>query len=160
MSNDQTSMDITLDVNGGPRHVNPKSHSSLLGYLRTELRLTGTKQGCAMGNCGACTVLIDDTATQACQVTLSSVAGSEVKTVEDIVQSTLGKQITETLTRYDAAQCGYCLPGIVVAAYAEILNTKKPNAIDALQRNLCRCGTHARILNALQEVISKQDVKS
>lgn len=160
MNTDEKSMNINLVVNGKSYQVNPKTHSSLQAYLRTELRLAGTKQGCAMGDCGACTVLIDNSAAQSCQINLSTVAGSEINTVEDIVQTPLGNQITTALTRYEAAQCGYCLPGIVVAAYAGLLNTEMPNAVDALQRNLCRCGTHSRILTALQEVINDRDTSS
>lgn len=149
---------VTLTVNGTSLQADPKSHSSLLTFLRNELKLTGSKSGCGAGNCGACSVLVDSIAVQSCQPGLSAIADSNIQTIESIIQTPLGKQITAALTRYDAAQCGYCLPGIVVAAFAEIQNAESPEPVRALQRNLCRCGTHTRILKALQEVIAAADV--
>lgn len=155
MKTDNESAKITLVVNENEFCVDPKAHSSLLGFLRNELRLTGTKQGCSMGNCGACSVLIDGVAVQSCQIGLVAAAGTQVKTVESIVQTRLGSKIANTLTHHDAAQCGYCLPGIVVAAYGGFLDVEKPNPVDILQRNICRCGTQFRILAALRDVIDE-----
>lgn len=148
---------VSLFVNGQEQSVDPKTHLSLLAYLRNDLRLTGTKQGCETGNCGACSVLVDDKTVQSCQLSLNAVAGRDVRTIDGIIKTSLGGQITNTLTHYDAAQCGYCLPGIVIAAYAELLHSDSPDAVSALQRNLCRCGTHTRILKALREVIKTQE---
>jgi len=154
MSREVKSSEISLVINGNEVWVNPQNHSSLLAFLRSELTLNGTKQGCATGNCGACSVLIDGVAMQACQVSLRSIENSTVETIENIALTPVGKQITNEMTRCDAAQCGYCLPGIVVAAYAEVLNATEPDPVHALQHNLCRCGTHSRILNALHNIMS------
>ena len=157
MNDKQKTAEATLTVNGSLVHTDATSHSNLLGFLRTELRLTGTKTGCESGNCGACTVLVDGTAMQSCQLSVAAADKSKVETIENIVQTPLGNQIATALMRHDAAQCGYCLPGIVVSAYAEILTATRPDPVNALQRNLCRCGTHSRILTALKEVMATQD---
>jgi nicotinate dehydrogenase subunit A len=149
MSNPQN---MSLTVNGRNCGVNRKAHSSLLEFIRGDMKLTGTKIGCAMGDCGACTVIVDGSALQSCQLKLSSVFGSEVETVEAVVQTSLGGQIADALTQHDAAQCGYCLPGIVVAAYIGFMKAETPDIRDMLASNICRCGTHLRILRALQEV--------
>jgi len=94
---------------------------------------------------------------QSCQLSVAAADKSKVETIENIVQTPLGNQIATALMRHDAAQCGYCLPGIVVSAYAEILTATRPDPVNALQRNLCRCGTHSRILTALKEVMATQD---
>ena len=154
------SEEITVFVNEKELQVNPKEHSNVMFFLRNELQLTGTKEGCSTGNCGACTVLVDNIAMQSCQLKVGTTALQKITTIEHIINTTLGKQICATLAKHDAAQCGYCLPGIVVSAYAELLNTKNPNAINALERNLCRCGTHSRILKALREVITTSKAQS
>lgn len=153
MSDRQNSKDVFITVNGTKVCVDPKTHTNLLAFLRNELQLTGSKHGCATGNCGSCTVIIDGLAMQSCQASLASVDQSTVETIENIVHSSLGKRITDALTKHDAAQCGYCLPGIVVAACAEVLTAETPDPVHALQRNLCRCGTNSRILNALKDVM-------
>jgi len=149
--------EVSVAINGSRVVVDPESHSSLLSYLRTQMQLTGSRQGCATGLCGACNVLIDGVTMQSCQVGLTSLAQSNVETIESIVQKPLGKRITKALMQTEASQCGYCLPGIVVAAYSEILTADSPDPVHALQRNLCRCGTHSRILNALKDVIATND---
>jgi len=151
---------ICIFVNGKSTEANPKMHSSLLAFLRTELQMTGSKAGCATGNCGACNVLLDGHVRQSCQVSLTSIENSTVETIESIVQTSLAKRITNTLIKNDAAQCGYCLPGIVIATYSEMLTAETPDAVHALQGNLCRCGTNYRILNALKEVMKTGDCSS
>ena len=159
MNEQLESKTVSLSVNGQVHTVVPKKHSSLLAYLRNELQLTGTKQGCETGNCGACTVLVNEYAEQSCQLSLAAAEGLDIKTLDGIIETPLGKQITDTLIHYDAAQCGYCLPGIVIATYDEVSNADKPDALNALQRNLCRCGTHTRILKALREIIKERAAK-
>jgi len=155
-NNMQKSKVISFVINGNAIRADANNHSSLLAFLRSELHLTGSKQGCATGNCGACNVLVDGIATQSCQVSLTSVEQVNIDTIENIVQTPLGRRIANALTQQDAAQCGYCLPGIVVAAYSEILNAEAPNPVNALERNLCRCGTHSRILSTLKDIMTMQ----
>lgn len=150
----QSDTQSTLLVNGSNVRVGENLQSTLLSFLRNELQLTGTKSGCANGNCGACTVLIDNIAIQSCQVSVAAVMESNVQTIEHIIQTPLGNRIATALIQHDAAQCGYCLPGIVVAAYTEQLTAETPDPVRALQSNLCRCGTHARILRALNEAMN------
>ncbi len=147
----------TTVVNDRRVLVESDTKSTLLTYLRNSLRLTGTKAGCATGNCGACTVLIDGAAVQSCQISLHALDKNNVQTIEHIVKTPLGNRIATALTQHDAAQCGYCLPGIVVSTYAAMLSTESPDPMQALQRNLCRCGSHSRILSALEEVMQATD---
>ena len=99
-------LNMSLTVNGQKCRVDPKAHSSLLEFLRHEVKLTGTKIGCGMGDCGACTVIVDGNALQSCQLKLSALNGAKIETVEAVVQTSLGGQIADSLTQHDAAQCG------------------------------------------------------
>lgn len=144
---------ITLTVNGEACHPRAPAGQSLLGYLRGELGLTGAKIGCATGDCGACTVIVDDVAVQACQMPLSSADGREVQTVEELVRVGMGARVADALIEAEAAQCGYCLPGILAAAVAAIQRDGIDTDLEAaLSRNICRCGTHHRILTALRRL--------
>ncbi|WP_224816089.1 (2Fe-2S)-binding protein [Hasllibacter sp. MH4015] len=136
---------IRLNVNGATREATPRDGLSLLLYLRGELGLTGAKQGCGSGDCGACTVLVDGTATKSCITTLAAVEGADIQTIEALSATPRGAVLTRALIAEGAAQCGYCLPGIVAAA----LGSDAPDAT-TLDRNICRCGTHHRILAALR----------
>lgn len=160
MQDKRKSKEISLVVNGNNVKADSKAHTSLLNFLRNELQLTGCKQGCSTGHCGACNVLINGRLEQACQVSLSAAERRSVETIEAIVQSPPGQQITSALIQHDAAQCGYCLPGIVVAACAEMLCQDSPDPQRALKRNLCRCGTNSRILVALTDAMANSDAST
>lgn len=155
---DEQAQQITLSINGNAIVIDAREHHNLGAFLRNEMSLTGTKAGCANGDCGACNVLLDGAVSQSCQISLTAAAQCNVQTIESIVRSELGKKITDTLIKHDAAQCGYCLPGIVVAAYALLLEKNTSELEAGLQNNLCRCGSHRRILNALQEVAAVKDL--
>ena len=143
--------EVRFTVNGQACTATPRPGLTLLGQLRGPLGLTGAKLGCAAGACGACTVVMDGVAVQSCQVPLSAVEGATVQTVEGLRETPLGRRVTEELIAAGAAQCGYCLPGIVASATAAFAaGEATPEA--ALERNLCRCGTHLRILTALRQV--------
>src|SRR5215212_2042510 len=141
-------------VNG--RAVTLKSwdpNQPLLYALRGSLGLTGTRAGCVMGQCGTCTVLLDDQAVRSCVVPTSSVAGRRVTTIEGLGTPEKPDRVQAAFIAEQAAQCGYCTSGMIMAAKALLARTSKPTAdqiTQALDGNLCRCGTHTRILRAVQ----------
>lgn len=124
--------------------------------LRNELGLRGTRLGCEEGTCGACTVVVDGRAVQACSLTNESVRNKEVLTIDALAADDPPHPLVEALLSEDAGQCGYCLAGIVMAAYPLYGGTADRGALrKALERNLCRCGSHQRILNALDRALTK-----
>lgn len=141
---------LQITVNGRVHDVQPRPGQTLLSFLRTGLGLTGTKQGCESGSCGACTVVLDGVAVQSCQLSLRAAEGAEVETIEGLTETPDGAAVTQALIAAQAAQCGYCLPGIVANAVAEVRQSgPQADMRRALARNLCRCGTQHRILTAL-----------
>lgn len=147
---------LRLRVNGVEREVRAEPATPLLYILRNDLGLKGTRFGCGEGHCGACTVLIDGKAAQSCDTPLWSVAGREVTTVEGLSRG--GAQfndmhpIQQAFLDEQAAQCGYCINGIMMSAKALLDRNPNPSEAEiaaALERNLCRCGTHVRILRAI-----------
>ncbi|QDV35872.1 (2Fe-2S)-binding protein [Tautonia plasticadhaerens] len=144
---------LEFRVNGTPRRIPAEPERPLLGVLRDELGLTGSKYGCGEGQCGACTVLIDGTATRSCVVRLGNVADREITTIEGL-ESDDGTlhPVQQAFLDCDALQCGYCTPGMIVASAALLAEEPEPTrerVVDALRRNVCRCGTYARILDAV-----------
>lgn len=126
---------------------------SLLWVLRCDLKLTGAKFGCGEGLCGACTVLINDEAVAACQMSVGMVAGSDVRTIEGLAQNGQLHPIQAAFMAHDALQCGFCTPGMILKAYGLLAANPSPSRreiIDGMEDNLCRCGAHVRILAAIQ----------
>jgi isoquinoline 1-oxidoreductase subunit alpha len=149
---------FTLTVNGRSRSVNVDPDTPLLWVLRDELLLTGTKYGCGEGQCGACTVLIDGEATVSCQTKLSDAAGRKVVTIEGLAQNGRLHPVQAAFLEAEAFQCGYCTPGMIVACVGMLQSNASPSAEDvagALARNVCRCGTYPRILQAVQFAAKK-----
>jgi nicotinate dehydrogenase subunit A len=149
--------DIAFDVNGEPRTVRAHPMARLLDVLREELRLTGTKEGCGEGECGACSVLVDGESVQSCVAPVESFVGRRITTAEGIGAPGRLDPLQQAFLDEQAAQCGYCIPGIVVAARA--LLDQVPHASDdqiraALAPHLCRCGSHAPILRAVRKAAS------
>jgi len=143
---------VGVSVNGQRHEVRTEPDTALLYVLRNHLGLAGTRFGCGLGLCGACMVLVDGQAVYSCDTPLWSVAGKEVTTIEGLGDGENPHPITTALVDEQAAQCGYCISGIAVAA-AEFLNGND-NPTDAqvraaLDRNLCRCGAHNRIVRAV-----------
>jgi len=139
-------------LNGKGVRVTSDRSRMLVWVLRQELGLTGTKVGCEAGLCGACTVLVDGEAVPACATPLRAVAGKSVLTIEGLAQGEALHPLQRAFQEHHAFQCGYCTPGMILAAYA--LLKKKPRATRAeiqaaLDGNLCRCGAHVRILEAV-----------
>ena len=144
---------VTLTVNGRPVTVPAGSDTPLLWLLRDQLDLTGTKFGCGSGLCGACTVLVDGRETRACSVTAASLAGAEVVTIEGLTAAAdpVAARLAAAWTAEQATQCGYCAPGLIVAATALLRRSPQPSdaEIDATLTNLCRCGSAPRVRKAI-----------
>ena len=144
---------ITLDVNGAPRTVASDPQTPLLYVLRDELGLNGAKFGCGLGQCGACTVTIGGEAAFSCLVPISMVGARPIRTVEGLGSVDRTGILQQAFIDEQAAQCGYCIAGMIMRAQA--LLDRTPNPADAEIRramapNLCRCGTHMRILRAVR----------
>jgi len=144
---------VKLTVNGKEHEISSEADTPLLYVLRDELELNGAKFGCGLGQCGACTVLVDGHAVFSCVTPLLVVAGKTVTTVEGLGSEREPGPMQRAFIQEQAAQCGYCIPGMMMRAHA--LLQKNPRASDAdiraaLQPNLCRCGTHMRILRAVR----------
>lgn len=144
---------ISFTLNGKLSIVKTDDERMLLWILRSDLALTGTKFGCGEGLCGACTVILENDAVRSCVTPLKAVAGKRVLTIEGIGQHKL-HAIQQAFLDHQAFQCGYCTPGMILNAYALLLKTPHPTR-DQIARhmedNLCRCGSHGRILDAVQE---------
>ncbi len=145
----------SLNINGIARPLpeNIKVESSLLDFLRNKLGLTGTRFGCGLEQCGACMVLVDGAPVQSCNAALDSVVGKQITTVEGL-RGTDGElhPLQQAFLDEQAGQCGYCLPGILISAKALLDQNPDPTRREialALDNNLCRCGSHVRILNAV-----------
>jgi len=146
-------MSLVINVNGTSREVTADAETPLLYVLRNDLHLKGARYGCGIGLCGACTVIVDGKALQSCDIPVSAVEGKAITTIEGIGTSANPHPLQREFIEKQAAQCGYCITGIIMSAKA--LLDAKPNPTDgdireALAGNLCRCGTHARILRAVR----------
>jgi nicotinate dehydrogenase subunit A len=143
---------FTLRVNGREHTVRADANTPLLYILRNDLKLKGTRFGCGQGNCGACTVLIDGNPVQSCDTPLWSAQRHEITTIEGLGSAKAPGRLQQAFIDEQAMQCGYCINGIIMSAAA--LLARKPVPTDAeiaqaLERNLCRCGTHVRVLRAI-----------
>jgi len=145
---------VRLSVNGVERVIAATPETPLLYALRNDLGLRGTRFGCGSGQCGACFVLIEGHATPACDTPLWSAAGKAITTVEGLIQHPLHQAFIDE----QAAQCGFCTSGIIVSAAALLGRNRKPTESEvrlALDRNLCRCGSHNRMVRAVLRAASK-----
>jgi isoquinoline 1-oxidoreductase alpha subunit len=144
---------IRFTVNGERIETNVTESTPLLWFLRDNLELTGTKYGCGISQCGACTVHIDGSAVRACVTPLSAVAGKRVTTIESIGSSALGKKVQAAWLSEDVVQCGYCQSGQIMSATALLAKNANPNDAqidDAMSGNICRCGTYNRVRAAIK----------
>jgi isoquinoline 1-oxidoreductase subunit alpha len=149
---------ISLTVNGKPQAFDGDLEMPLLWYLRDVLQMTGTKFGCGMALCGACTVHLDGAAIRACLTPMSAVGGKKITTIEGLDPN--GKHaLQEAWREHGVPQCGYCQAGQIMSAAALLVGNKKPSSQDidnAMSGNLCRCGTYPRIKAAIQDVASRK----
>jgi len=142
-----------LQVNGRDCEVRAEPNTPLLYILRNDLKLKGTRFGCGEGQCGACSVLMDGNPVQSCDTPLWSVPGHEITTIEGIGSPSKLHPVQQAFVDEQAIQCGYCIDGIIIAAVALLQREKNPSDAQiaaALERNLCRCGTHVRIFRAIR----------
>ena len=143
---------VSFHLNGKPVQVDAAADRTLLWVLRSDLGLTGPKYGCGISQCGACTVLVNHKAVRSCSVNLQSVQGAEVVTIEGLAINGQLHPLQEAFIAHDALQCGFCTSGMILTAYG-FLN-KHPNptreeVVAGMEENLCRCGAHVRIVDAI-----------
>jgi len=144
---------INFTLNNKPVSLTVDGERMLLWVLRTELELTGTKYGCGEGYCGACTVLINGKAVQSCQYPVKDVQGKEVITIEGLAKNSNLHPLQKAFVKHDALQCGFCTPGMILNAYNLLTDNPQPTRkeiIDGMDGNLCRCGAHTRIVDAIE----------
>ena len=149
---------VQFSVNDKPVKLEAEADQSLLWLLRGDMELTGTKYGCGVGLCGACTVLVDGIAQRACMLPVQSIANKKVTTIEGLAQGEVLHPVQQAFVDHDALQCGYCTPGMILSAVS--LLAENPEASDeeiavGLDDNLCRCGAHQRIVKAVRSVANK-----
>jgi aerobic-type carbon monoxide dehydrogenase small subunit (CoxS/CutS family) len=143
-----------LHVNGSRRPVNADAERSLLSVLRDDLDLTGSKYGCGEGRCGACTVLLDGKPVRSCTTRVGAAEGKPIRTIEGLAQGEHLHPLQEAFLQTGALQCGYCTSGMILSALALLTSQPEPQRDDIVRfmnGNICRCGTYARILTAIEQ---------
>ena len=157
--NAKASEATTFTVNGVERTVTAAAARSLLSVLRGELGLTGSRFGCGVNQCGACNVIIDGQAVAACDTPLWAAAGKRITTIEGLGSPEHPHPLQRAFLEEQAMQCGYCIAGILMSAAALLARNPKPNEVEvraALDRNLCRCGAHNRIVRAVLRAANEE----
>ena len=152
-------MGFTININGTPRSVDVDGDTPLLWVLRDVLGMTGTKFGCGMALCGACTVHLDGSAIRSCITTIDSVGESKITTIEAIGVTPTGAKIQKAWLEHEVAQCGYCQSGQIMSASALLKDKPHPTDADiddAMSGNICRCGTYVRIREAIKLAAQSQ----
>jgi len=145
---------IRFKLNNKKTELVTDPNQTLVWVLRNHFGLTGTKYGCGIGFCGACTVLIDNEPVRSCTLPVSEVTGKSVITIEGLLKKGRLHPLQQAFVDHEALQCGYCTPGMILAAVALLKKKPSPSRqeiIDGLEDNLCRCGTHGRIIDAVED---------
>lgn len=145
---------IRFTLNGKKTQIRLDPTLTLLWVLRNQFGLTGTKYGCGLGFCGACTILLDREATRSCSIPLGDVKGKKVVTIEGMAKNGRLHPLQKAFVEHDAMQCGYCTPGMIMNAYGLLLKNTDPSRqeiIQGMEDNLCRCGAQIRIISAIQD---------
>ena len=151
---------ITITINGSAELLDVPSNMTLLQLLRDKLALTGTKNGCTAGECGACTVILDGEPVNSCMVLAVECDGARVTTVEGLARDGILDPIQETIIAHSGVQCGFCTPGVLLSARALLDRNANPSEAeirDALLGNLCRCTGYLRIVDAVKEAARRQN---
>ena len=144
---------IRFKLNGQSKTLSLDRDRMLLWVLRTDFGLTGAKFGCGEGFCGACTVLVDGEAVRSCTLEVRDVVDKEVLTIEGLAKNGSLHPLQEAFVRHDSLQCGFCTPGMILTAYSLLSTNQRPSRqdiIEGMEDNLCRCGAHTRIVQAIQ----------
>ncbi|HON57588.1 MAG TPA: (2Fe-2S)-binding protein [bacterium] len=145
---------ITFTVNGQKYTREVEEHKTLLRFLREDISLTGTKEGCGAGECGACTVLLNSKPVNACLVLAVEIDGKEVITIEGIAQDGKLSPLQEAFERHHAIQCGFCTPGMIISAHSLLQrnpNPKREDIQEAIEGNFCRCTGYLQIIEAIED---------
>jgi aerobic-type carbon monoxide dehydrogenase small subunit (CoxS/CutS family) len=154
-------VNISLRIHGRPYEATIDPAATLLDALRIDLNLTGTKEICDRGACGGCSVLVDGTLTASCMMLAVDAIGSEITTVEGLAEGDRLDPVQESFVRHDALQCGFCTPGMIMAARA-LLNENPRPTVDEIKRglsgNLCRCGTYGNVVNAVLDASGQKPI--
>jgi carbon-monoxide dehydrogenase small subunit len=148
---------ISTTINGSALEVVVRPNQTLLDFLREDLCLKGSVEGCGVGVCGSCTVLVDDRPVSSCLMLASNAAGKKITTIEGLARNGTLDPVQQAFLKHQAFQCGYCTPGMIMAVKGLLLNHPHPSeaqARDYLSGNLCRCGTYAEVLAAVKELAS------
>jgi aerobic-type carbon monoxide dehydrogenase small subunit (CoxS/CutS family) len=146
---------IEFNLNGQAVKLETEPDRSLLWVLRGDLALTGTKYGCGSGFCGACTVLVDGVAARSCLLSVGGMEGKTLTTIEGLAEGDMLHPVQQAFVDNDALQCGYCTPGMILTVVGLLANNPRPSDAEiaaGLDDNLCRCGAHKRILDAVRSV--------
>lgn len=149
---------VEFVLNGKQVSVNAQEDEALLWVIREQLGLTGTKFGCGEGFCGSCTVIMNGEAVRSCTLAAVEAAGSSILTIEGLSKNGSLHPLQDEFVKNDALQCGFCTPGMIMNAYGLLLNNPEPSreeVIIAMDENLCRCGAHGRIIEAIQNAGKK-----
>jgi aerobic-type carbon monoxide dehydrogenase small subunit (CoxS/CutS family) len=149
---------VTLTVNGQQHQIDVEPDMPLLWALRSEIGLTGTKYGCGIAQCGACTVLMDGQPVRSCMLAVSSAEGRQITTIEGLSQNGTLNKVQQAWIAEDVPQCGYCQSGQIMTATALLNRTPQPDNSDidaAMAGNICRCGTYVRIRRAIHRAAAK-----
>ena len=144
---------IHFKLNDKPVNMTVDGERMLLWVLRTDLGVTGPKYGCGEGLCGACTVLVDNEAVLSCQTPVKEVRGKEVITIEGLAKNGKLHPLQKAFIKYDALQCGFCTPGMILKAHSLLSHNPRPSReeiIEGMEENLCRCGAHMRVVQAIE----------
>jgi aerobic-type carbon monoxide dehydrogenase small subunit (CoxS/CutS family) len=144
---------IQFNLNGKDVNLTVDPNLTLMWVLRVNFGLTGTKFGCGLGFCGACTVLMENEPVRSCMLTVGDIGGFKIQTIEGLEKNGSLHPIQQAFMAHDALQCGFCTPGMIMNAYGLLLKNPEPTRneiIDAMENNLCRCGTYNRIIEAIQ----------
>jgi aerobic-type carbon monoxide dehydrogenase small subunit (CoxS/CutS family) len=144
---------IRFELNGKNVEVVLDPTLTLLWVLRDHFGLTGTKYGCGLGFCGTCTIIVDNEPVRSCSLTAGDVAGKKVLSIEGLAREESLHPLQDAFIKHDALQCGYCTPGMIMNAYGLLLKNPAPSRRDivlGMENNLCRCGAHTRIIDAIE----------